>query len=56
MLNAMIYSDVIVNIEDTDSSKRLLRLPGKIGGARVWFQDIYLFLCTLHYANTFCYV
>ena len=29
MLNVMIYSAVIVNIEDTDSSKRLLRLSGK---------------------------
>ena len=29
ILNVMIYSAVIVNIEDTDSSKRLLRLSGK---------------------------
>ena len=55
VLNAIIYSAVIVNTEDADSSKRLFRLSGK-NKLRQSMVSRNLFLCALNYANTFCYV
>ena len=57
ILNAMIYSAVIVNVEDADSSKRFIET--------IWekqvepdngFKKFIFFCCMLHYTNTFCYV
>ena len=58
ILNVMIYSAVIVNIEDTDSLKRLLRLSGKNKLSQIMVSGNLIFLCALHYFevlnNKFC--
>ena len=56
MLNAMVYSAVIVNIDDADGSEGLLRLSSinKLNQIMV-SRNLFSFYM-LHYTNTFCYV
>ena len=56
ILNAMIYSAVIVNIDDADSSKGLLRLSGINNLSQIMVSRNLFFCYMLHYTNTFCYV
>ena len=56
MLNAMVYSAVIISIDDADSSKGLLRLSSINKSNQIMVSRNLFSFHTLHYTSTFCYV